>query len=98
MEKQDVLSALSALAHETRLDVFRLLVEAGPAGLAPGGIADRLDIPAATLSFHLKELKSSGIVRRQRQGRSLLYAPDFTRMQELLAFLTVNCCRSADCG
>jgi len=92
MEKQDALSALAALAHETRLDVFRLLVRGGPEGLAAGAIAEAVGIPAATLSFHLKELKNAGVVRCRRAGRSLIYAPDFEAMDELLAFLTENCC------
>ncbi|MDH3685898.1 MAG: metalloregulator ArsR/SmtB family transcription factor [Myxococcales bacterium] len=92
MEKQDVLAALDALGHETRLDVFRLLVQAGPEGLAAGAIADRLEIPAPTLSFHLKELRNAALVRSERDGRSLVYAPDFGAMRALVAFLTENCC------
>ncbi len=92
MEKQDALAALAALAHETRLDVFRLLVRAGRRGLAAGAIADALDVPAATLSFHLKELKNAGVVDCRRQGRSLIYGPSFPTMSALLAFLTRNCC------
>ena len=94
MEKQDALAALAALAHETRLDVFRLLVEAGCDGLAAGAIADRLGLPAATLSFHLKELKSAGVAVCRREGRSLIYSPDFAVMNELLAYLTESCCES----
>lgn len=93
MEKQVALGALNALAQETRLDVFRLLVGSGSEGLTPGAIADRLGIAQATLSFHLKELKSAGIVRRERRGRSLRYRPDFAAMRELLAFLTEHCCQ-----
>ena len=97
METQNVVSALGALAHETRLEVFRLLVRAGSEGVAAGEIADELDIPAATLSFHLKELKSVGIVSCEREGRSLIYSPDFSMMNELLAFLTKNCCQGRGC-
>ncbi len=98
MEKQQVLAALGALAQETRLDVFRLLVEQGPEGLPAGDIARALELPPATLSFHLKELKSADIVSCEREGRSLLYAANFVRMQELLRFLTDNCCRGSGCA
>ncbi len=98
MEKQDVLAALGALAQETRLDVFRLLVQHGPEGLPAGDIARSLELPAATLSFHLKELKNADIVSCQREGRSLLYAANFPRMQDLLRFLTDNCCRGSGSG
>jgi len=97
MQKQDALAALAALAHETRLDVFRLLVNAGPDGLAAGEIADRLDVQAATLSFHLKELKSARVVHCRREGRSLIYSPDFAAMGDLVGFLTENCCASGGC-
>ena len=96
MEKQDAISALAALAQETRLDVFRLLVRAGSEGMAAGAIGDALGVPSATLSFHLKELKSAGIVSCRREGRSLVYAPDFGAIEELLAFLTENCCQGVD--
>lgn len=93
MEKQDAIAALAALAQETRLDVFRLLVRAGSEGVAAGDIAAALDIPSATLSFHLKELKNAGVARCRRDGRSLLYSPDFDAVDGLLRFLTENCCR-----
>ena len=92
MERQDALTALAALAHETRLDVFRLLVQAGPAGLAAGSIAGNLAIAAPTLSFHLKELRNAALIRSERDGRSLVYAPDFGAMRALVDFLTENCC------
>ena len=95
MEKQDVLAALGALAQETRLDVFRLLVQAGPEGLAAGVIAEQLGVPTPTLSFHLKELRNAGIVSCRREGRSLLYAPDFGAMDALVGFLSRNCCQGA---
>jgi ArsR family transcriptional regulator len=92
MEKQVALAALNALGQETRLDVFRLLVRGGGQGLTPGAISTQLGLPSATLSFHLKELKSAGIVRCERRGRSLRYRPDFASMKALLAFLTEHCC------
>ncbi len=96
MEKQVAISALAALAQETRLDVFRVLVEAGPEGLPAGAIGAVLGIPSATLSFHLKELKSSGLVRCEREGRSRIYSPDLSAVKELIGFLTANCCRGVD--
>ena len=95
MEKGDAIAALGALAQGTRLDVFRLLVERGPEGLSAGAIAGALEIPGATLSFHLKALKDAGMVRRARKGRALVYAADFPRMEALLRFLTDNCCQGA---
>ena len=93
METKEVVTVLGALAQETRLDVFRLLVEAGPEGLAAGEIADQLGVPAPTLSFHLKALLHAGLVTSRREGRSLVYAPDFPVLNQVLGFLTENCCR-----
>jgi len=98
MQKQDVLAALAALAQETRLDVFRALVREGREGLVPSEISRVLGIPPATLSFHLKELKNAQLVSAERQGRSLVYRPDFAAMQELLGYLTENCCQGEGCG
>lgn len=95
MERQQALAALGALSQETRLDAFRLLVRAGPEGLTPGAVGERLGIPAATLSFHLKELRNAGIVRVRRESRSLIYSADFAAMNALLGFLTEHCCRGA---
>jgi DNA-binding transcriptional ArsR family regulator len=95
MEKQNAVAALAALAQETRLDVFRLLVRAGNEGMAAGEISAELDIPAATLSFHLKELRSAGLALCERDGRSRIYRPDFKAMQSLVGFLTESCCRGA---
>ena len=92
MEKQTIISALTALAQETRLDVFRLLVRAGPAGLPAGSLGGVLDLPPATLSFHLKELTSAGLIRYEKAGRSRIYTPDFAAMRDVLAYLTENCC------
>ena len=92
MEKQAALAVLAALAQETRLDVFRLLVRAGPDGLPAGSIARALGVPAATLSFHLKELKACGAALCRREGRTLIYSPRFDTVNALLAYLTENCC------
>ena len=93
MEEQSVLKALTALSQAHRLRVFRALVVAGQAGLTPGQIAEAQQIPAATLSFHLKELVQAGLLTQERQGRSLIYRADFAQMNALLAFLTENCCQ-----
>jgi DNA-binding transcriptional ArsR family regulator len=93
VEKQDVLAALAALAQETRLDVYRMLVRAAPDGATPGEIADELGIPAATLSFHLKELRNAQLVDMERDGRLLRYRPDLQKMRDVLAYLTENCCQ-----
>lgn len=92
MHKQAVLSALSALSQETRLDIFRLLVQAGPGGRAAGAIAEALGVTPATLSFHLSQLAHAGLVVQRRQGRSLIYSADFDRMNGLVGFLAENCC------
>lgn len=92
MDAKQTITALSALAQETRLAVFRLLVQAGPKGLAAGEIASRLNCPAATLSFHLRELSHAGLARATRHSRSIVYAADFATMRNLLGFLTENCC------
>jgi len=96
MKKETVVTALAALAQTTRLDVYRLLVQQGPSGLAAGEIAAQLKIPPATLSFHLKELAHAGLVRSRQESRFIYYAADFAAMNELLAYLTENCC-AADC-
>jgi DNA-binding transcriptional ArsR family regulator len=93
MEKTDAIAALAALAQEARLDVFRLLVRAGPDGVSAGQIGERLGLPAPTLSFHLNQLKQSGLVTFKREGRSLIYAAEYGTMNGLLAYLTENCCQ-----
>jgi DNA-binding transcriptional ArsR family regulator len=98
MEKQAAISGLAALAHESRLDVFRLLVQAGPEGLAAGRLAECLSLAPATLSFHLKELKGAGLVCCERDGRSRIYRPDFEAIGGLLGYLTENCCAGDRCG
>ena len=92
MEKSQAIDALSALAHETRLDIFRLLVREGVTGAAAGEIADALSVPPATLSFHLTALLQAGLVRKHRESRNVIYAADFTTMNAMLAYLTENCC------
>jgi DNA-binding transcriptional ArsR family regulator len=92
MESKSAVRALGALAQDTRLALFRLLVQAGPAGLAAGDIAERLNVPAPTLSFHLSQLSQAGLVLSVRQGRSILYSADFEAMQALVDFLTQSCC------
>jgi len=92
----DTVAKLGALAQSTRLSLFRLLVEAGPAGLAAGAIAERLDVAAPTLSFHLKELTHAGLIRPTQQGRYVVYSADFDAMNALIAYLTENCCRMCD--
>ncbi len=87
-------TALAALAQETRLAIFRLLVEHAGEGLTPGAIATRLDLAPATLSFHLKELASAGLVVDRREGRFIWYRPEIEAMNHLLAYLTENCCRA----
>jgi ArsR family transcriptional regulator, arsenate/arsenite/antimonite-responsive transcriptional repressor len=93
MEEKAALSALAALAHETRLEVFRLLVTQGPSGLPAGEIAGRLGVVASTLSFHLKELDRAGLVRSWRRQRQVFYAADYAGTRELLTFLTRDCCQ-----
>lgn len=92
MKEQDALVALTALAQESRLAVFRLLVKRGPEGYTPGAISERLQIPAPTLSFHLKELAHAGLLSARKEGRFMHYSASFERMNALLAYLTENCC------
>jgi DNA-binding transcriptional ArsR family regulator len=92
MNTQAVIAALAALAQESRLAVFRLLIERGPAGYPAGEIGDRLDIPGPTLSFHLKELAQAGLVTARKESRFVYYTASFERMNTLVAYLTENCC------
>jgi DNA-binding transcriptional ArsR family regulator len=100
MKKPEVIEALGALAQETRLDIFRMLVQAGADGIPAGRIGERLDLPAPTLSFHLAQLRHAGLIVPRRDGRSIIYAADFAAMNGLMGFLTENCCRGdpAACG
>jgi ArsR family transcriptional regulator len=96
MKEQSAIGALGALASAARLAVFRLLVRRGPQGFTPSELAERLKIPAPTLSFHLKELLRADLIVSRRDGRNLFYSPDFEQMNSLVAFLTENCCTLAD--
>ena len=99
MKSQDVVGALAALAQDSRLAVFRLLVTCGPDGLAAGEIGDKLAIPGPTLSFHLKELAQAGLVAARKQSRFVYYAANFDHMNALVAYLTENCCGAeTNCG
>ena len=95
MEKEAAIATLASLAQESRLDIFRLLVRAGPDGLAVGEVGESLGLPSATLSFHLKELTNAGLLHFERIGRSRIYRPDFDVMNQLLGYLTENCCQGA---
>lgn len=97
MKEHDVVRSLAALAQTLRLQIFRLLVVGGKTGLTPGAIAEALDVPATTLSFHLKELTHAGLITQEREGRYLIYRASFSQMNELLAFLTANCCQGVEC-
>ena len=92
MNDRMAVAALAALAQDTRLALFRLLVERGPEGHPAGLIAERLGVPASSLSFHLAQLSHAGLIRQRRQGRSLIYSADAAAMAALLAYLTRNCC------
>jgi ArsR family transcriptional regulator len=96
MKSSDAIQALGALASEARLAVFRLLVKRGPKGYTPTELIERLEVPAPTLSFHLKELTHAGLLVSRREGRNLYYSPSLERMNDLVAFLTENCCSLAD--
>ncbi|MBI4190847.1 MAG: helix-turn-helix transcriptional regulator [Betaproteobacteria bacterium] len=97
MESTQVVKALAALAQESRLAIFRSLVQSGPQGLSVGKIAEHLDISSATLSFHLKELTHAGLLNSRQDGRFVIYSASFDAMNDLLAFLTANCCGGNPC-
>jgi DNA-binding transcriptional ArsR family regulator len=108
MKKSSVIAALAALAQDTRLDIFRLLVQKGPEGLPAGDIGARLKQPSPTMSFHLNQLRFAGLVTSRRESRSIIYSANFKAMTAVLAYLTENCCggrpelcspaAGADCG
>ena len=92
MDSQNAVQALSALGHETRLAIYRMLVETGPRGLAAGTIAERLGMPPSSLTFHVQHLHRAGLVTQRRMSRQLIYAADYGAMNALLGYLTENCC------
>lgn len=98
MDTTRAVDALGALAHDSRLAIFRLLVQAGPGGLAAGVIGEKLELPPATLSFHLAHLARSGLASSRQQGRFVIYSADFRNMNGLVAFLTDNCCGGKSCA
>ncbi|MGO8922813.1 MAG: ArsR/SmtB family transcription factor [Xanthobacteraceae bacterium] len=93
MKRSDALAALAALAQDNRLDIFRLLVEAGRDGMPAGAVADALDLAPNTLTFHFDRLRDAGLVTVRRDGRSMIYTARYESMNALIAFLTENCCR-----
>ncbi|HTC96659.1 MAG TPA: metalloregulator ArsR/SmtB family transcription factor [Bradyrhizobium sp.] len=98
MEKTDAVTALAALAQDNRLDVFRLLVQAGPEGMPAGAVAEALDLAPNTLTFHFDRLRGAGLVTVRREGRSMIYAARYETMNDLLGFLTDNCCGGVPCA
>jgi DNA-binding transcriptional ArsR family regulator len=98
MESPTAVAALAALAHESRLATFRLLVQAGPEGLAASKIADALQVPSSSLSFHLKELAHADLVTSRQDGRFVIYAARYDAMNALIGFLTENCCGGNPCS
>ena len=98
METTQAIEALAALAHAARLAVFRLLVQAGPDGLPAGRIAELMEMPASSLSFHLKELHRAGLLASRQEGRSIVYMARFETMNALLGYLIENCCGGAPCS
>jgi ArsR family transcriptional regulator len=99
MKTMQAIGALGALAHETRLALFRLLVQKGPEGLSAGLIAEKLDVAPSSLSFHLQQLVHAGLITQRRLSRQLIYAADFTAMNGLVSYLTENCCgREGSCA
>jgi len=97
METTRAVQALGALAQESRLAIFRLLVQAGPAGMAAGAIGEALELPPATLSFHLAGLTRAGLAKSRQDGRFVIYSADYAAMNSLVGFLTDNCCQGAAC-
>jgi len=97
MDTKDIIAALAALAQESRLSTFRLLVQTGPQGMAASKIAEHLDVAPSSLSFHLKELSHAGLVTFRQEGRFVIYSANFATMNDVLIYLTDNCCGGASC-
>nr|WP_315486636.1 metalloregulator ArsR/SmtB family transcription factor [uncultured Undibacterium sp.] len=97
METKTAITTLAALAQESRLAIFRLLVAVGPEGLAASKIAEQLEVPSSSLSFHLKELSNAGLIEARQDGRFIIYSANFAAMNNLLGFLTENCCGGNPC-
>lgn len=97
METNEILVALTAIAQSSRLAVFRFLVQAGEEGRPAGKIAEALEIPPSSLSFHLKELYSAGLILQRQDGRSLIYSANYARMNAVISYLTENCCNGQSC-
>ena len=98
MEEKTAIVSLAALAQTVRLRIFRALVGTGPDGMTPGALLAMLDVPASTLSFHLKELTHSGLVTQERESRNLIYRPSIAQMNDLLGYLTAHCCQGTSCA
>ena len=98
MQQDWAVRALGALAQEHRLAAYRLLVQAGPAGLAAGALAEQLGLPASSMSFHLAQLANAGLVSQRRKSRSIIYSANYDAMNMLMGYLTENCCAGADCS
>lgn len=98
MNTKNIITALAALAQESRLAVFRLLVQTGPQGLAASKISEQVGVPPSSLSFHLKELAHAGLVTSRQEGRFVFYCANFDTMNDLMAFLTANCCGGNPCS
>jgi ArsR family transcriptional regulator len=96
MESFEAIEALAALAHETRLDIFRLLIRYSPSGLPVSRIAEQVTVPPATLSFHLSHLQRSGLLKSRRESRQIIYSADYTLMTSLMGFLIENCCQDSE--
>jgi ArsR family transcriptional regulator len=98
MKNEEAVGALAALAQDNRLDVFRLLVQAGPGGLPAGRVAEKLKLAPSALTFHFDRLRAAGLVTVRREGRSMIYAAQYDAMESLIGFLTENCCQGAACA